>query len=148
VLTVGHLSALDIFDDNAFSHDTRTQFMNLSLITHGAYDFAGDTRGYSRGFALDYYRSEWVIRAGRLTQPKQPHERALDARIFRHYGDQIEIERAHEIRSQPGALRVLAFRNCARCRVIGTHRILRPRAGGRPTSMRFVSGSESSTTSV
>src|SRR5260221_11132402 len=29
VLTVGNLSVLDIFDDNAFSHDPQTQFLNL-----------------------------------------------------------------------------------------------------------------------
>jgi len=30
VLTAGNLSVLDIFDDNAFSHDPRTQFLNWS----------------------------------------------------------------------------------------------------------------------
>src|SRR5262249_18522301 len=35
VLTAGNLSVLDVFDDNAYSHDPRTQFLNWALMTHG-----------------------------------------------------------------------------------------------------------------
>jgi len=43
----------------------------------------------------------------------QTGQLALDARIFKHYGDQIEVERAHTLVNQPGTLRILAFRNRA-----------------------------------
>ncbi len=49
VLTAGKLGLIDIFDNNSFSHDPRTQFMNWSLMTHGAFDYATDSRGYSWG---------------------------------------------------------------------------------------------------
>lgn len=114
VLTAGNLSVLDIFDDNAYSHDPRTQFLNWSVMTHGAYDYAADARGYSWGAALEYFLDDWAIRAGRFSQPKAPNQLPLDPRIFRHYGDQIEIERAHLLGNQPGKLRILAFRNRAR----------------------------------
>lgn len=114
VLTAGNLSVLDIFDDNAYSHDARTQFLNWSVMTHGAYDYAADARGFSWGAALEYFRDDWAIRAGRFIQPKEPNQLSLDPRIFRHYGDQIEIERAHVLGNQPGKLRILAFRNRAR----------------------------------
>src|SRR6266480_2084185 len=114
VLTAGNLSVLDVFDDNAFSHDPRTQFLNWSLMTHGAYDFAADARGYSWGLALEYLNDDWTLKAGRFIQPKEPNQLALDPRIFRHYGDQIEIERAHAFAERPGKLRFLAFRNVAR----------------------------------
>jgi high affinity Mn2+ porin len=113
VVTAGNLAVGDLFDDNAYSHDPRTQFMNGALITYGAYDSAADSRGYTWGAALEYFADGWAVRAGRFIQPKDPNGPALDPRIFRHYGDQIEVERAHGIAGQPGKLRVLAFRNRA-----------------------------------
>lgn len=114
VLTAGKLSLIDIFDNNSFSHDPRTQFLNWSLMTHGAFDYAADQRGYSVGAALEYYHDDWIFRAGRFEQPIQSNGLPLDSRIFTHHGDQVEIEHAHEISGQPGKLRLLAFRNMAR----------------------------------
>src|SRR5713101_2970565 len=113
VLTVGNLSVLDVFDDNAFSHDPRTQFLNWSLMTYGAYDYAADARGYSWGFALEYFDDAWALRAGRFMMPKQTNGLALNPRIFASFGDQIELERSHTLAGQPGKLRVLAYRNQA-----------------------------------
>lgn len=114
VLTAGNISVMDIFDDNAYSHDPRTQFLNWTLMTHGAYDFAADARGYSWGAALEYIRAGWAMRAGRFMQPKEPNQLPLDPRMLRHYGDQFELERSHDIAGQPGKLRFLVFRNVAR----------------------------------
>lgn len=114
VLTIGNLSVLDVFDGNAYNHDPRTQFLNWSLMTHGAYDYAADARGYSWGAALQWHHDDWVISAGRFLQPREPNGQALDTRLRRHYGDQIEIERSHLLGGQPGKLRLLAFRNHAR----------------------------------
>lgn len=111
VLTAGNMSILDIFDDNTYNHDPRTQFMNWALMTHGAYDYAADSRGYSWGVVLEYFHDEWAVRAGRFIQPKEPNQLALDPKILEHYGDQVEIEHAHEIFGQQGKLRLLAFRN-------------------------------------
>lgn len=113
VLTAGNLSVQDVFDNNAYSHDPRTQFLNWALMTHGAYDYAADARGYSWGTALEYDHDDWAIRAGRFLQPKEPNQQALDTRLFRHYGDQIELERDYRLGDQAGALRLLAYRNRA-----------------------------------
>lgn len=111
VLTAGNLSVIDIFDANLYNHDPRTQFLNWSVMTHGAFDYAGDARGYSWGLALERYVDDWVIRAGRFVEPKEPNQQILDDRLFKHYGDQIELEHAHELGGQPGKVRLLAFRN-------------------------------------
>jgi hypothetical protein len=113
VLTAGKLSILDIFDDNAYSHDPRTQFLNWSLMTYGAYDFAADARGYSWGLALEYFDDAWTLRAGRFTMPKQSNGLALNPRIFESFGDQIEFEHSHMLGGQAGKLRLLAYRNQA-----------------------------------
>ncbi len=114
VLTLGTVSIQDIFDANTYSHDPRTQFLNWALITHGAYDFAADARGYTTGGALEYFHGDWAVRFGRFAMPKEPNQQALDARLFKNYGDQIEVERAHTFMQQPGKLRLLAFRNVAK----------------------------------
>ena len=111
VVTLGNISVLDIFDNNIYSHDPRTQFLNWSIMTHGAYDYAADARGYSWGAALEYDSDHWAIRAGRFIQPEEPNLLKLDPHIFEHYGDQIEIEHVHEIDGKPGKLKLLAFRN-------------------------------------
>jgi high affinity Mn2+ porin len=114
VLTVGNLSVTDLFDDNAYSHDPRTQFLNWSLMTHGAFDFAADARGYTWGAALEIYRDAWALRAGRFAQPRRPNQTVLDPKILRHYGDQLELEHRHDLAGRAGAVRLLAFRNRAR----------------------------------
>lgn len=113
VLTAGNLSVTDVFDDNAYSHDPRTQFLNWSIMTHGAYDFAADARGYSWGLAGEWYLDDWVWRLGRFIQPKEPNQLPLDKSIFRHFGDQLEVEHSHAVGGQPGKVRLLAFRNRA-----------------------------------
>lgn len=113
VVTVGNLAVIDIFDNNAFAHDPRTQFMNWALLTYGAYDFAADARGYTWGAAVEYYYDDWTVRFGRFAQPAESNGLPLDADIFKHFGDQIELEHAHSIGDQPGKLRLLAFRNKA-----------------------------------
>lgn len=82
-------------------------------MTHGAYDYAGDARGYTWGAALEYFHDDWAIRAGRFIQPKESNQLPLDSRIFRHYGDQIEVERAYTVEISQARLRLMAFRNRA-----------------------------------
>ena len=113
-LIAGNLSVLDVFDANQFAHDPRSQFLNWTVMTHGAYDFAADARGYTWGAAVEYQGNGWALRAGRFIQPKEPNQLALDSRIGRHYGDQVEVERRYELdKDMPGVARVLAYRNRA-----------------------------------
>jgi len=113
VLTAGNLAVSDIFDANAYAHDPRTQFMNWSFLTHGAYDFAADSRGYSWGAALEYYRGDWAVRAGRFMMPRESNGLVLDRALARRYGDQLELEKAYTALGQPGKARLLVFRNQA-----------------------------------
>lgn len=114
VLTAGKIGLIDIFDANSFSHDPRTQFLNWSIMTHGAFDYAADQRGYTLGVALEYYLDDWAVRIGRFRQPLESNGLPLDPHMTAHHGDQAEIEHRHEIGGQPGKLRVLLFHNRAR----------------------------------
>jgi len=114
VLTAGKFSLLDMFDANPYSHDPRLQLLNWALMTHGAYDFAADARGYTWGAALEYYHDDWAVRAARALEPYQSNGLQLDYRISAHHGDQVEFEHAHTLAAQPGKVRLLVFRNAAR----------------------------------
>ncbi len=111
VVTAGQFSTLDIFDDSRYAKDPRIQFMNWGNMTYLAYDYAADARGYSTGLAGEWYLSNWVMRASRMLAPKSPNGRDLNWQIFNTYGDQIEVERQHNIADLPGKVSVLAYRN-------------------------------------
>ncbi len=111
VVTAGQFSTLDIFDDSKYAKDPRIQFMNWGNMTYLAYDYAADARGYSTGLAGEWYLSNWVMRASRMLVPKTPNGRDLNWQIFNTYGDQIEVERQHNIADLPGKVSVLAYRN-------------------------------------
>jgi len=111
VLTGGQFSTLDIFDDSRYAKDPRVQFMNWGNMTYLAYDYAADARGYSWGLAGEWYLDNWVMRASRMITPKTPNGRDLNWQIFNAYGDQVELERQHNITDLPGKVSVLAYRN-------------------------------------
>lgn len=113
VLTAGNLSALDIFDANAYAHDPRLQFLNWALMTHAAYDYPADSRGYTNGVAVEYIDEGWALRAARLEVPREPNQLKLDARLMRHFGDQVELSRDYSVGGQSGTARLLAFRTRA-----------------------------------
>ena len=113
VLTVGNFSTLDVFDRNAYAKDPRTQFMNWGNWTYASWDYAADARGFGWGFALEFYKNDWVYRLGRMTGPKVPNGIPVDFNLLRHYGDQFEIERAHTLNNQAGKMRLLFYRNRA-----------------------------------
>lgn len=114
VLTMGNFSLEDVFDGNSYAKDPRTQFLNWSNMSYLAYDYAADARGFGWGFAGEWYQGDWTFRFGRMTGPKDPNMLPVDFVIGKHYGDQVEIEHAHELAGQPGKLRLLAWRNRAR----------------------------------
>jgi hypothetical protein len=114
VVTAGRLSLLDVFDTNSYAHDPRTQFLNWALMTHGAFDYPADARGYTDGLAIDWDDGPWTLRAGRFAEPKLPNGLELDGDLLRHHGDQVELVHAHAFGALAGAMRVIAFRARAR----------------------------------
>jgi len=111
VFTAGTFSVLDLFDRNTYSADLRRQFLNMAFLTHAAYDFAADARGYSTGLAVEFYFDDWVFRFARIAGPKDPNQLQLQYDILKYYGDQVELEHKHVITGRPGAIKLLAYRN-------------------------------------
>jgi len=111
VFAVGNYSVLDFFDRNSVVGDPRRQFLSMAFLSHGAYDFAADARGYTWGALVELHYDDWAVRAGRFAAPKEPNQLALDFRLGQYYGDQVELEHAHRVSGQPGVVRLIGYRN-------------------------------------
>ena len=111
VLTAGNISVLDVFDAMDYSHDPRTQFMNWSSLTYGAWDYPADARGYTWGAALEYITAGWQVRAGRFLVPVQSNGLELDRAWTQRYGDVAEFEMPYKLSGHGGIWRATVFRN-------------------------------------
>lgn len=111
VLHLGNFSTLDHFDKNLYSGDLRQQLFNLSFMTYAAYDNMSGARGFSWGGNVELFWDDWAIRFGRMASPKESNGLPLDFRLRELYGDQLEVEHEHVLFGQPGAIRVLGYRN-------------------------------------
>ena len=111
VLTAGNFSVLDVFDRNGVTGDPRQGFFNMAFMTHASWDFPSDARGYSWGGTAELYWDDWAVRIGRITPPQNPNQLQDDLRIWKFYGDQLELEHDHVLFGKPGAVRLLGYRN-------------------------------------
>ena len=109
VLSVGKFATLDFFDQNSYSHDTRTQFQNFALFSMGAYSYAADTKGYTFGAVAEWYQDNWIYKAARLALPTVPNTQSLDFSLRQDYIDQVELTRQHSWQGNAGSVRLLYF---------------------------------------
>ena len=65
----GKFAVTDYFDNNTYSHDPRTQFMNWSLMYNGAWDYPADTRGYTMGTMEELTMHKWSLRLAHVLEP-------------------------------------------------------------------------------
>jgi hypothetical protein len=137
VLTGGVLAAADIFDTNRYANSTRTQFLNWSFINDTAWDFAADTRGYTRGGAVEWIEDDWAVRLGSFQMPTVANGLDLDGDLLEAHGDELEVE-AHPpvLAGRETVVRMMAYANHAR---MGDYRdalALAARTGGTPDVTR------------
>jgi high affinity Mn2+ porin len=107
-LIVGRFAIGDFFDNNAYAHDPRADFMNWALWSSAAYDFPADLPGYTRGAVVEFNRKDWAVRAGFFEVPSAP---TSDVLTLRTGGAVVELEERYSILEQPGKLRLGAFGN-------------------------------------
>jgi high affinity Mn2+ porin len=112
-LTVGQISALDIFDQNSYAGDPAAQFINWALVGNEAWDYPANSMGYITGFAAELNQPNWTLRYGFFQVPQRANGMALDPAFLRAWGMVTELERRFTLRDHPGALRLLAFLNRA-----------------------------------
>jgi high affinity Mn2+ porin len=113
-IRAGKMSTVDFFDVNSAGSDSHLQFMNWSVVNNGAYDYAADTRGYTYGIVLEFYRNSWAARFGEMLMPTVANGIQLDWNVTRARGENFEIEnRRSLIPGRSGVMRALGFVNHA-----------------------------------
>jgi high affinity Mn2+ porin len=105
---VGRIAVGDIFDNNAYAHDPRTDFQNWALWEAAAYDFPADLPGFTRGVVVELNRIDWALRGGLFQVPKEPNS---DVLVFKTAGVIVELEERYKVYNQPGKLRLGVFAN-------------------------------------
>lgn len=108
--TAGKFSATDFFDNNAYSHDPRTQFMNWAIMYNGAWDYPADTRGYTVGAVQEVQFGPSVVRVGSFLEPVVANGPKLDTHFAASRGDAFEWQYNY---MDGGAVRFLSFVNHA-----------------------------------
>src|SRR5258706_2681627 len=113
VVTFGKISVTDIFDNNSYAHDPRSDFFNWSIIDAGAYDYAADAWAYSYGIAAEWNQAFWTLRSGVFDLSKVPNTTDLktDFGEFELVG---EAEVRHSLFGRPGKIKLLGYVNRAR----------------------------------
>jgi high affinity Mn2+ porin len=108
-ISLGRFSMIDFFDNNKFSNDPRTQFINWSLMDNGAWDYPADTKGYTIGLVGEYIKPQWKFRISTAMIPKSANGMDMEYNISNAHSEAIEIEHSFMLLNQPGALRALFF---------------------------------------
>lgn len=112
-VTAGKFSIVDIFDDNQFSHDARTQFMNWALMSAGSWDFPADTRGYTWGIVVEYVRPDWSLRASTVMVPEVANGLAMDPHVTKAHSETFELEIPYRFSGESGTARLEYFHTLA-----------------------------------
>jgi high affinity Mn2+ porin len=112
-VSVGKFSAEDVVDDNRYSHDPRTQFLNWSLMYNGAWDYPANVRGYTYGAAIDFNSRFLAARYGVFGEPTVANGAEIDPHILKANGHILEFEERYNLDDHPGHLREWAYLNHA-----------------------------------
>jgi high affinity Mn2+ porin len=106
-ITAGKFSVWDIFDDNRYAHDPRTQFLNWALVGADAFDFVADARGWTYGVAVEWENTVWAVRAGAFQVARQVNGLFMDPSVTRAWQTIGQVDRFFEIGGRPGAARLI-----------------------------------------
>ena len=112
-LTLGRLTPSDLFDNNSYAHDPRTQFMNWALVDNGAWDYPANAHDYTWGGVIDYNQPRWALRYGLFMVPTGADNVHFDHNFGHAQSHVLELELRYDLWNRPGKLRVLGFWNRA-----------------------------------
>jgi high affinity Mn2+ porin len=66
--------------------------MNYALVDAGAFDYAGDQKGYSWGSVVELNQKNWAIRTGYFLSPDVSNSNNYDTRVFTRGQYLLELE--------------------------------------------------------
>lgn len=113
-IVAGKFGLADYFDGNMYSHDPRSQFLNWSLMTHGAWDYAANTRGYTDGIYANYQFDTWQVRASLSALPTNANGPNLGFSFKKSNAVNLEVEKKITFKNNDsGTIKLLGYKNLA-----------------------------------
>ncbi len=110
----GKFDLVDFFDVNTWGSDSHLQFLNWTVDTNGAYDYAANTRGYTDGGMLEYDDHWFSARFATVLEPKIANGNYLEADIARARAENLElVAQGSLIAHRRSAVRLLSYLNQA-----------------------------------
>jgi len=107
----GKFNMGDFFDQNSFSHDPRSQFMNWALMDNAAWDYPANTRGYVLGLYTELGQPTWALRFAFTLSVTHENSSTWEPNIGKANTQTVEYEKRYAIGGQKGTLRILGFLN-------------------------------------
>jgi hypothetical protein len=108
-LQAGRFAVVDVFDNNAFAHDPRGDFLNWAAVDALAFDYAADSLGFEEGLSLELNQKAWAARWGIFTIPRQPNVNATDGQYLRGWQQVAELEGRYTLCDHSGKVRLLGY---------------------------------------
>ena len=107
--TIGRVSIGDQFDNNAYAHSARTQFLNWVLNDNGAFDYSADSVGVIEGMTLELNQKQWALRYGFFDVPRVSNGFAKDSHFLKAWQQVMEVEERYTIWNRSGKIRYLGW---------------------------------------
>jgi high affinity Mn2+ porin len=108
-LQVGRMAVTDIFDNNAFAHNPRVDFLNWAAVDAIAFDYPADALGYEEGFTLELNQKAWAVRYGWFTIPARANQNGTDGHYLKAWDQILELEGRYTLFGLPGKVRLLGY---------------------------------------
>jgi high affinity Mn2+ porin len=108
-LTFGKFSVGDLFDNNTYTHDQRSQFMGWTFVDSGGFDFAQDADGFTEGVALDFNQKNWALIWGHFLVPAIKNTHVMDFDLTKAWEEILELDERFTIKGHPGNVRLIGW---------------------------------------
>ncbi|MBI3719967.1 MAG: carbohydrate porin [Sphingobacteriales bacterium] len=110
-ISAGKFSLSDFYDDNSYSKDPRTQFLNWSLWANGAWDYPANTRGYTYGLIAELIKPKWSLRFSSVAEPRVANAPQMEYHFNGAHGETIEYKHHLFGLKLPGSIGFIIFYN-------------------------------------
>ena len=107
-INVGKFSISDFFDRNSYSHDPRTQFLNWSLMSNGAWDYPANTKGYTWGIVIELIKPTWSVAISTVAVPKIANHPELEYVFGKAHSETAEVDKKINFNGRHGVISLLA----------------------------------------
>lgn len=114
VITAGKFSMSDFYDNNSYSHDPRTQFLNWALMSNGAWDYPANTKGYTVGLVAELTRPHWSLRLSSVEVPVIANHSEMEYVFGKAHSETAECQQNITLGKQPGVIRLLVSYTASR----------------------------------